>query len=366
MAYLRTFWLFFVLALCLLVKSRQYYLKGQVKNDKNIGLQNVIIKLQPTNNIYFTGPDGYFGIVSSKPTATASFYVDGYDTTQTALYVNESNTIMLKQDAFLVSKSRQHLFSITNQIKPFSVDQWIANETYSSTIENDFVPTAKYLAIEVGLSYNSASYSNISRFLNQKDIVPSDAVRIEEMLNYFNWHYQKPETENTFRLSSALTTCPWNKESKLLFVQVHAKKVNCHHLTPNHFVFLIDASGSMDLPNRLPLLKLTFEVLLNNLSEKDTVSIVVYGGSTRVVVEGMAGSEKERIRNKIDSLQAYGCTPGSSGIKTAYQLARKHFIKSGKNRIILATDGDFNVGVSSEEELEKLITKEKQQVICLT
>ena len=196
--------------------------------------------------------------------------------------------------------------------------------------------------------------------------VPSDAVRLEEMLNYFSWNYEEPAPGQTFRMNTRLAPCPWNRENQLLFMHISSKKLDLERLPPSHLVFLIDISGSMNLPNRLPLLKSAFRVLVNNLRSRDTVSIVAYGGSSRILLNAISGSEKERITNVIDSLQPAGNTPGESGIKMAYRLAKMHYIKGGNNRVILATDGDFNVGVRSEDELEQMISLQKDQGIYLT
>jgi Ca-activated chloride channel family protein len=169
-----------------------------------------------------------------------------------------------------------------------------------------------------------------------------------------------------FRMRSSLTGCPWNRDHQLLFLNVSSRKLELENLPPSHLVFLIDVSGSMNLPNRLPLLKSAFRVLVNNLRDKDTVTLVGYGGNTRLLLDGISGHEKEKITNVIDSLEPAGNTPGESGIRLAYRLAKKHFIKGGNNRVILATDGDFNVGIRSEEELEQLIIQQKQLGIYLT
>jgi Ca-activated chloride channel family protein len=169
-----------------------------------------------------------------------------------------------------------------------------------------------------------------------------------------------------FRFQSWYTGCPWNEENKLLFLQVCAKKIDMQKIPPANLVFLVDISGSMDMPNRLPLLKSAFRLLVNNLREKDSVAIVIYGGLTGVMLNTTSGGEKEKILKTIDELEPSGFTPGEAGIKLAYSVAKNHYIKGGNNRIILATDGDFNVGMKTEEELDSLITKERESGIYLT
>jgi Ca-activated chloride channel homolog len=196
--------------------------------------------------------------------------------------------------------------------------------------------------------------------------VPPDAIRTEELLNYFNLHYREPAQHEVFGMESQLTNCPWDEEKQLLLLNINAKKVSTDLIPASNFVFLIDVSGSMDMPNRLPLLKAAFQMLVKNLREKDTVSIVMYGGTVGVWLPPTSGKEKEKITASIEELTASGDTPGESAIMTAYQVARKSFIKDGNNRVILATDGDFNVGNISEKALEEMIVKERQSGVYLT
>ena len=196
--------------------------------------------------------------------------------------------------------------------------------------------------------------------------VPPDAVRVEEMVNYFNLHYREPEAGDIFRIESQLTSCPWNTERQLLFLNINAKKIDLQKVPPGNFVFLIDVSGSMDMPNRLPLLKAAFQLFVKNLRPIDTVSIVMYGGTVGIWLQPTSGADKDKISKSIEELTAAGDTPGESAIRAAYTLAENTFIKGGNNRIILATDGDFNVGEKSERALDELITKERQTGVYLT
>jgi len=186
------------------------------------------------------------------------------------------------------------------------------------------------------------------------------------MLNYFNFGYEPPPKDSVFHLNSMVSDCPWNAEHQLLYLQVSARKVDLEKVPPSNLVFLIDVSGSMDMPNRLPLLKSAFKLLVNNLRDKDTVSIVVYGSTVGIMLPPTSGKEKEKITKVIEDLSPGGSTPGESGIRTAYRVAKAQFIKGGNNRVILATDGDFNVGQATEDELENLITQHQQSGIYLT
>ncbi len=245
--------------------------------------------------------------------------------------------------------------------------QWFAgDETYASIIENRLINAKKFPSTGMSLNVDRASYSNIRRFITLKTFVPPDAVRIEEMLNYFNLNYEEPPGKDIFSIRTKLTDCPWNEGNQLFYVNLFSKKIDIDTLPPSNLVFLIDVSGSMDMTNRLPLLKSAFRLLVNNLRDKDSVAIVVYGGITGIMLNSTSGGEKEKILKAIDELTPGGSTPGESGIRVAYSVAKNHFIKGGNNRVILATDGDFNVGLKTETELDELISLHRESGIYLT
>jgi Ca-activated chloride channel family protein len=189
---------------------------------------------------------------------------------------------------------------------------------------------------------------------------------VEEIFNYFPTLYNPPADSAVFSVSSRVGPCPWNWNNHLLQINLSARKLNLDSLPPAHLVFLIDISASMDMPNRLPLLQSGFRMLLSNLREKDSVSIVVYGGMTAVLVRALSGCERDSLTKVINGLVPGGATPGESGIRLAYQVAKRHFIEGGNNRVILATDGDFNVGLKTESDLEDLISIQREQGIYLT
>ncbi|HEY0752097.1 MAG TPA: von Willebrand factor type A domain-containing protein, partial [Chitinophagaceae bacterium] len=277
------------------------------------------------------------------------------------------STIILKKAASSSLTPAFKLASLTKGLKRDLQQQWfVGDESYASLVENHFVQVDRYPITGLTPNVDRASYSNIRRFINMKSHVPPDAVRLEEMLNYFNLDYEPPRNNQIFDINTVLTSCPWNPHSQLLFANIRSRKVSPESLPPTHFVFLIDISGSMDLPTRLPLLKAAFRGMVINLRSKDSVSIVVYGGSVGIALNTTGGDEKQKIYDVLDSLQAEGSTPGESGLRLAYSVARKHFIQGGNNRVILATDGDFNVGIKSEEELEELIRSQKESGIYLT
>jgi Ca-activated chloride channel family protein len=349
------------------LSSAQYYLKGEIKDEGGRPLANVSILHAASGYVFFSGSTGGFGITTSKKTDTLTFSLDGFQRISKPIDASGYSTIILKKATGQKKSGGFKLASLTKDLERETQRRWFAgDETYASTVENGFIPADKYPSTGLTLNVDRASYSNIRRFLTMKQMVPPDAVRVEEMLNYFNFDYTEPKGDNTFEISSTVTTCPWNAEAQLVFATVKSKKVPLDALPPSHLVFLIDVSGSMDMQNRLPLLKAGFRGLVNNLREIDTVSIVVYGGLTGVLLNATGGAHKQKIFNVIDSLQPGGSTPGESGVKLAYSVARNHFIKDGNNRVILATDGDFNVGVRSETELEELIVAQRESGIYLT
>jgi Ca-activated chloride channel family protein len=349
--------------------NAQYYLRGQVKDELGRALPNVKINLFSKGNYsYKSGSSGGFGIPTHLEVDTIILTLVGYETFKKAVVSNQYQDLVLKMLPATASLMKNKLSSKTKNLLKEQHTFFSANgESYSSLIENDFVNTQKYPETGFSVNIDRASYSNARRFLNNDINVPTNAVRIEEMLNYFDFRSpNETPKEGTFLMNQFITTCPWNKENRLLFLKLNAPKLNLDKVPPSNLVFLIDISGSMDKPNRLPLLQSAFKMLTDNLRNIDTVAIVVYGGGVYRVLNPTSGAKKETIKNVIDSLTAAGDTPGESAIQTAYQSARSTFIKGGNNRVILATDGDFNIGVTSEKALEDLIAQEMRSGIYLT
>ena len=345
----------------------QYYLRGEIKDEKNNPLPNAKILLHSNGYLYYSGSSGGFGIVSSKPNDSITVSINGFVTYSTRIDAVRFHSIVLKMLYAAATVQKNRLLSFTNNLRLEDRNNWSnSSETYSSLVENEFVQARRYPETGFAIHSDRASYSNIRRFLNMNTEVPPDAVRTEELLNYFNFGYTDPPKDSVFGFSSKVSDCPWNTESQLFFLQLNARKIDTARIPPSNLVFLIDISGSMDMPHRLPLLKSAFKLLVDNLREKDTVSIVVYGSTIGVWLRPTSGKEKEKIRKAIEDLNPGGATPGESGIRTAYRLAKSQYIAGGNNRVILATDGDFNVGQSTEDDLEKLITMHQQSGIYLT
>jgi Ca-activated chloride channel family protein len=357
----------FFLLLSLSVYTQQFYFRGEVKDESGNTLQNVSI-LSCTGYLYKTGSYGTFGIITSRQIDTFLFSLDGYRSEKIIANADNYLNVKLKMlPANASSTRRDKLASLTKDLARDEQRRWATgDETYTSIIENRFVNAKKFPNTGMSLNIDRASYSNIRRFITLKSIVPPDAVRIEEMLNYFNLSYKQPEGKDVFHLETTLTACPWKPDNQLFYVNLSSKKLNFDSLPPSNLVFLVDVSGSMDMTNRLPLLKSAFRLLVNNLRDKDSVAIVAYGGVTGIMLNTTSGAEKEKILKAIDELYPGGSTPGESGVRVAYRVAKNHFIEKGNNRVILATDGDFNVGLKTEEELDELISQHRQSGIYLT
>lgn len=238
-------------------------------------------------------------------------------------------------------------------------------EDYLELQEQGFINTADNNKLNVSMDSSNAAYSNIRKRINNGYLPTSDSVNIEQMLNYFNYSYVNNSDEQ-LQSFLELGDCPWNEESKLLTVAIKAKEYEIENKKPNNFVFLLDVSGSMYSEDKLPLMINAFKILIDNLADEDRVSIVTYAGSERVLLDGGYGYEKTKISAIISDLEAGGSTAGSAGIKTAYELASKHFIEGGNNRVFLATDGDFNVGIRSTGELEKFISEKRETGVYLS
>jgi Ca-activated chloride channel homolog len=338
-----------------------------VKDERNTPLSNVKILVHSSGYVYYSGSMGGFGIMLPTLKDSVSFILEGYQPLSAKLDAKVYQNITLKPLYAAANTQKKKLLSFTKNLRLEDWQGWsVGGETYSSLLENEFVTAKKFPETGFAINIDKASYSNVRRFLNMQTTVPPDAIRIEEMLNYFNFGYQPPPADSTFQVHSMVSDCPWNQEHQLLYLQVSAKKVDLDKIPPSNLVFLIDVSGSMDMPNRLPLLKSAFKLLVNNLRDKDTVSIVVYGSTVGVMLPPTSGKEKEKIGKVIEELNPGGSTPGESGIRTAYRVAKSQFIRGGNNRVILATDGDFNIGQSTEDELETLITQHQQSGIYLT
>jgi len=247
-------------------------------------------------------------------------------------------------------------------------DAGFNTEDYAHHNDNEFAAALQNPLSTFSIDVDNASYSNMRRFLTMQQLPPKDAVRSEEFINYFHYDYPQPSAKSgePFSVNTEISSCPWNTSHKLVHIGLQGREIPVAQLPPTNLVFLIDVSGSMDSPEKLPLLKEACTMLTKQLRAQDRVAITVYAGNAGVVLPSTSGSDKERIMAALDKLSAGGSTAGGEGIKLAYSLAKQHFINGGNNRVILATDGDFNVGVSSEGDLVRLIEQERESGVYLT
>jgi Ca-activated chloride channel homolog len=244
--------------------------------------------------------------------------------------------------------------------KPFDT------EDYDHIVENRFLAAIQNPLSTFSIDVDEAAYSNVRRFINNGSIPPAGAVRIEEMINYFDYAYPQPQNDDPFTVNTELSECPWSPQHRLVHIGLQGKEIPVQNLPNANIVFLIDVSGSMQDENKLPLVKASMKLLADQLRPDDKVAIAVYAGSAGLVLPATSGANKNAIKEAIDQLEAGGSTAGGEGIQLAYKVAQQNFIKGGNNRIILATDGDFNVGVSSDDELVTLIEKERKSGIFLS
>ncbi|QNL52379.1 von Willebrand factor type A domain-containing protein [Olivibacter sp. SDN3] len=305
------------------------------------------------------------GFNTQKITLTAANTIDVW-LEQHSTALNEivtSGTSVRTQASFSPAHHRMPIAPMSMPYRPLYPEH---SESYQKISENGFLDPRKEPLSTFAVDVDAASYSNVRRLINGGQLPPKDAVRIEEMINYFQYELQGPGNSDPVAIHTELSVAPWNRQHHLLRIGLKAKSVDTRQLPPSHFVFLLDVSGSMVGYNRLPLVKSSMKMLVDQLREKDQISIVTYAGTASLKLEKANGNQKIKIKDAIDALEAGGATAGGAGLKMAYRLAREHFIKGGNNRIILASDGDFNVGASSDEEMEDLVSAERQSGVSLS
>lgn len=242
----------------------------------------------------------------------------------------------------------------------------IGNEEYGRLIESDFLAVKQNPFSTFSIDVDTAAYANVRRFINEGQLPPADAVRTEELVNYFTYDYPQPKDNQPFSINAEVADCPWAPAHKLVHVGLQGKEIPSANLPPSNLVFLLDVSGSMSDDAKLPLLKKSFAMMVEKLRPQDRVSIVTYAGNSGLVLPPTSGENKKTILEALDRLESGGATAGGEGINLAYDTAMKNFMPNGNNRIILATDGDFNVGPSSDSDLEKLIEEKRKSGIFLT
>lgn len=277
-----------------------------------------------------------------------------------------SNANASSTNANMSANSNANTGGVADSKEYATQDESARGESYAKIEENPFLETSRAPLSTFSIDVDTASYSNTRRFLNEGRLPPKDAVRIEELVNYFSYDYPQPAASAPFSVTTEVADCPWNARHRLVHIGLQGRKVSTENMPPANLVFLIDVSGSMDEPRKLPLVKSSLRTLAEQLTSRDRVAIVVYAGTSGLVLPSTPGDRKGEIIAAIDRLEAGGSTNGGQGIQLAYRVARENFIKGGTNRVILSTDGDFNVGLTGDDELVRLIEQERESGIFLS
>lgn len=376
----KSFSILFFLATLFSLQAQDRIITGTITDEKMEGMVGVIITTKDGSTGTQSDFDGSYSIKVKDSKSILVFNFTGYKNKEIVVGKDSIINVILEEDKEtlqeLVSigystkvrlfKGRSKKAKGSSQYEEQPSSYHSNSEEYSKVNENIFA-NAKVKPISTfSIDVDVASYTNIRRFLNMGQKPPKDAVRVEEMINYFTYDYPQPVDEHPFSINTEFSSCPWNSKHNLLQIGLQGKKIPTENLPPSNLVFLIDVSGSMEPENRLPLLKKAFKLLVKQLRPKDQVSIVVYSGAAGLVLPPTSGDKKEKINAAIDNLNAGGSTAGGDGIQLAYEIAMKNFLKNGNNRVILATDGDFNVGVSNDDELVKLIEEKRESGVFLT
>lgn len=326
------------------------------------------IRNLPTRNVQANkaagaGSNPNAASIKGKRSEATTYYIDGIrvgapagkSAAPTSAKAGKKSSRRLRSDSTMPAPGEQD-----------SITPDYSAENYAHIQENPFLPAGDNPVSTFSIDVDVASYANIRRFLHEGTMPPPDAVRIEEMINYFDYAYAPPTDQYPFAVHTEMAPCPWAPEHRLLLVGLQGRQIETGQLPPSNFVFLIDVSGSMSDDNKLPLVQQSLRLLVQQLRPQDRVALVVYAGAAGTVLPSTSGSDKAAINAAIDRLSAGGSTAGAAGIQLAYQVARSHYAERGNNRVILCTDGDFNVGVSSDAELVRLIEKERESGVFLS
>lgn len=314
-----------------------------------------------TQEIKVNGPDHLTVVMIEIITALEEIVVTGYSVEKKEFDAAGAVSIV-KMSSF---PGNNNYYQPRNRMLPAQAPEF-NTEGYSAIHENGFKSPLREPLSTFSIDVDAASYSNVRRFITQGQKPVKDAVRIEEMINYFDYDYPQPSDGHPFSIVHELGECPWNHENLLLHIGLQGEKMSNDEVPPSNLVFLIDVSGSMDYPNKLPLLKNAMKLLVSQLRANDRVAIVVYAGSSGLVLPSTPGNQKEKIITALERLHAGGSTAGAAGLKLAYKVAEENLIEDGNNRIILATDGDFNVGPSSNAEMERMIESYRNKGIFIS
>ncbi|WP_010227330.1 vWA domain-containing protein [Gillisia marina] len=340
---------------------------GKVTDSQGLPLPGVNIIIKGSSNGVQTDFDGNYSIDAEKGDVLVFSYI-GFKAKLVTIKTKDVINLQLESDNSSLEEvivtgygKSIRIRGQSNTNRPIT-----ANESYKEIEENKFKLVKASPLSTFSIDVDKAGYSNIRRMINNGIKIPKDAVKIEEMVNYFNYDYKQPTGHVPFSIQTELIQTPWNSVTKLVKIGIQGKRIPLDNVPPSNLVFLLDVSGSMGQPNKLPLLQSAFSLLTNQLREQDKISIVVYAGAAGVVLEPTSGDQKNKIKEALNNLNAGGSTAGGQGIELAYQIARDNFIKNGNNRVILATDGDFNVGLQSDRAMKDLIEEQRESGVFLT
>jgi len=378
---------------------KSHTVSGTVTDEKGNPLSYVSVKYKGSSSGTFTDASGKYSFTISSSSGTLIFSTLGYQTVEMKVNGKAVIDIVLSsskkelQEVIVtaqgqaaqkrtlgnsnqvystrgISGSAPGIYAERNNTSFYQNkdEEYIDfnREGYDKITENQFLKVNDNPLSTFSIDVDAASYSNVRRFLNQGQLPPAGAVRIEEMVNYFKYEYPQPTNNDPFSINTEIADAPWNKDHKLVLIGLQGKKIPTENLPASNLVFLIDVSGSMQSANKLPLVKASMKMLVDQLREQDKISMVVYAGAAGIVLPPTSGAEKTKIKDAIDKLEAGGSTAGGAGIKLAYKTAQENFVKNGNNRVILCSDGDFNVGESSDDAMERLIETERKSGVFLT
>ena len=364
-------------------------ISGMVTDVKDgSALPGAMVKIKGNSKQVVTNGKGFYSIEVPQGEITLIYSFIGYESKQ--VIVGKQNVVNVAlnpsfstlNEVVVVGYGVQHRKDITGSVSiingnrlsiatpgymapaPAAIEH--NTEAYNAISDNRFLKATANPLSTFSIDVDAASYSNIRRYVTNKQLPPIDAVRIEEMVNYFNYSYPQPTGNDPVSINTEIGAAPWNADHRLVKIGLKGKVVSTDDLPAANLVFLIDVSGSMASENRLPLLISSFKLLVDQLREQDKIAIVVYAGSSGLALPSTRGNQKQKIKEALSNLHAGGSTAGGEGIKLAYKVAEENFIKNGINRVILATDGDFNVGASSDAEMQRLIEEKRKSGVFLT
>lgn len=367
-------------------------ISGTVTSSSDgLGIPGVFIKSLPSKTTTKTNADGKYNIKAPITDTHLQISFLGFQTKKVTIRKSNVINVSLAEDVqalkevAVVAYAKQerkeitssmatvyapNKYALTGRVQGIQIIRdrnYLQNsENYAHITENGFKKATDNPLSTFSIDVDAASYSNMRRFINGGNLPPKDAVRIEEMINYFDYNYEQPKGQDPVNIVTEIGTAPWNNEHRLVHIGLKAKNIPTEKLPSSNLVFLIDVSGSMESQNKLPLLISSLRLLTDNLRDQDKVAIVVYAGNSGLVLPSTSGDNKQAIKEALNKLSAGGSTAGGEGIKLAYKVATDNFIKGGNNRIILATDGDFNVGANSDADMQTLIEEKRKSGVFLT